>query len=169
MKMLRSLLAIQRLRERQAEAALRARHQALVRARRQRAAAQALLARQLTEGVRAERQLYAGLHARLVRVAEIEQAHLCVAALRRRERLQQDALDAAQRALETAQQRFDQARSQHQQAARRTLRLLDLASRLASLEALASERREDLAQEEAAGVLMVRTREDASAMDGEPC
>lgn len=88
-----------------------------------------------------------------------------VAALRQREQQQQDALDAAQRALEEAEQRFDQARVLHKEAARQTSKFIDLASTFASIEALESERREDLEMEEAASV--VREREDWNTTDGE--
>lgn len=158
MKMLHDLLAIKRFREGQAEAALRAQRQALRQAQQERLDAEALLARLLAQGVLAERQLYADLCARMVRVREIQQVHLAVAALRQREQRQQDALEAAQRALETAQQQFDQARGQHQEAARQTSKFIDLAGSFASVEALESERREDLEMEEAASVM--RERED---------
>ncbi|WP_159910933.1 YscO family type III secretion system apparatus protein [Pantoea sp. 18069] len=165
MKMLRDLLAIKRFREGQAQAVMRERRQAWLEAQQERMDAEALLARLLAEGVLAEQQLYADLCARMVRLREIEQVHQAVAALRQREQRQQDALDAAQRALEEAQQRFDQARVLHKEAARQTSKFIDLASSFASVEALESERREDLEMEEAASV--VREREDWNTADGD--
>ncbi|RIX71854.1 type III secretion system stalk subunit SctO [Acidovorax cavernicola] len=165
MNMLRDLLAIKRFREGQAEAAMRAQRQMFQQARQERVDAEALLAQLLAAGLLAEQQLYTDLCARVVRVREIEQVHLAVAALRQREQQQQDALDAAQRQLEEAQQRFDQARSLHKEAARQTSKFIDLASRFASVEALESERREDLEMEEAASV--VREREEWDGADGE--
>lgn len=165
MKMLRDLLAIKRFREGQAEAAMRERRHALQQVQQERLAAEALLARLLAEGVLAEQQLYADLYARQVRLREIEDVYQAVAALRQREQQQQDALDAAQRALEEAEHRFDQARVLHKEAARQTSKFIDLASTFASIEALESERREDLEMEEAASV--VREREDWNTTDGE--
>lgn len=165
MKMLRDLLAIKRFREDQAQAVVRERRQALLQVQQQRLDAEALLARLLAEGVLAEQQLYTDLCARMVRLREIEDVYLAVAALRQREQLQQDALDAAQRALEAAEQHFEQARSQHKEAARQTSKFIDLASSFASVEALESERREDLEMEEAASV--VREREEWNVPDGE--
>jgi type III secretion protein O len=165
MKMLRDLLAIKRFREGQAEAAMRERRHALQQVQQERIDAEALLARLLAEGVLAEQRLYADLCARMVRLREIEDVYQSVAALRQREQQQQDALDAAQRALEEAVQRFDQARLQHKEAARQTSKFIDLASTFASVQALESERREDLEMEEAASV--VREREDWNTTDGE--
>lgn len=165
MKMLRDLLAIKRFREDQAQAVVRERRQALLQVQQQRLDAEALLARLLAEGVLAEQQLYTDLCARMVRLREIEDVYLAVAALRQREQQQQDALDAAQRALEAAEEHFEQARSQHKEAARQTSKFIDLASSFASVEALESERREDLEMEEAASV--VREREEWNVSDGE--
>lgn len=165
MKMLRDLLAIKRFREGQAEAAMRERRHALQQVQQERMDAEALLARLLAEGVLAEQQLYADLCTRMVRLREIEEVYQSVAALRQREQRQQDALEAAQRALEEAAQRFDQARLQHKEAARQTSKFIDLASTFASVQALESERREDLEMEEAASV--VREREDWNTTAGE--
>ncbi len=165
MKMLRDLLAIKRFREGQAEAAMREQRHAWLQAQQERIDAEALLARLLAQGVLAEQRLYEGLCARLVRRREIEQVYQAVAALRQREQQQQDALDAAQRALEQALQLFDQARVLHKEASRQTSKFIDLAGSFASIEALESERREDLEMEEAASV--VREREDWNAPDGE--
>lgn len=165
MKMLRDLLAIKRFREGQAEAAMRERRHALQQVQQERIDAEALLARLLAEGVLAEQQLYTDLCTRMVRLREIEDVYQAVAALRQREQQQQDALDAAQRALEEAAQRFDQARLQHKEAARQTSKFIDLASTFASVQALESERREDLEMEEAASV--VREREDWNSTDGD--
>ena len=165
MKMLRDLLAIKRFREGQAEAAMRERRHALQQVQQERIDAEALLARLLAEGVLAEQQLYTDLCTRMVRLREIEDVYQSVAALRQREQQQQDALDAAQRALEEAAQRFDQARLQHKEAARQTSKFIDLASTFASVQALESERREDLEMEEAASV--VREREDWNSTDGD--
>ena len=158
MKMLRDLLAIKRFREGQAQAVVRERRQALLQVQQQRLEAEALLARLLAEGVLAEQQLYTDLCARLVRLREVEDVYLAVGALRQREQQQQDALDTAQRALEAAEQHLEQARSVHKEAARQTSKFIDLASSFASVEALESERREDLEMEEAASV--VREREE---------
>ena len=165
MKMLHDLLAIKRFREGQAEAAMRERRHALQQVQQERIDAEALLARLLAEGVLAEQQLYTDLCTRMVRLREIEDVYQAVAALRQREQQQQDALDAAQRALEEAAQRFDQARLQHKEAARQTSKFIDLASTFASVQALESERREDLEMEEAASV--VREREDWNSTDGD--
>ena len=165
MKMLHDLLAIKRFREGQAETAMRQQRQAWLQAQAERQAAEELLARLLAEGVLAEQQLYTDLCARMVRLREIEDVYVAVAALRQREQQQQDALDAAQRALEEAAQRFDQARLQHKEAARQTSKFIDLASTFASVQALESERREDLEMEEAASV--VREREDWNSTDGD--
>ncbi|MEG1769573.1 MAG: YscO family type III secretion system apparatus protein [Comamonas sp.] len=158
MKMLRDLLAIKRFREGQAETAMRQQRQAWLEAQAERQAAEALLARLLAEGVLAEQQLYDDLCSRLVRLREIEAVQQAVAALRLREQQQQDALDAAQQQLDAAQQAFEQARAVHKEAARQTSKFVDLASSFAALDALDSERREDLEMEEAASV--VRERED---------
>lgn len=165
MRMLRDLLAIKRFREGQAEAAMRVQRQALLQAQQERLDAEARLARLLAEGALAEQRLYEDLCARVVRLREIEQVYQAVAALREREQQQQHALETTQRQLEQAQQQFEQARSRHQEAARQTSKFIDLAGRFASLEALESERREDLEMEEAASV--TRERDDWNANDGD--
>ncbi len=158
MKMLRDLLAIKRFREGQAETAMRQQRQAWLEAQAERQAAEELLARLLADGVLAEQRLYEDLCSRLVRLRDIDNVHQSVAALRQREQQQQDALEAARQALDTAQQALDQARQVHKEAARQTSKFVDLASSFAALDALESERREDLEMEEAASV--VRERED---------
>lgn len=158
MKMLRDLLAIKRFREGQAETAMRQQRHAWLAAQAERQAAEDLLARLLAEGVLAEQRLYEDLCSRLVRLRDIENVQQDVAALRLREQQQQEALDAAQQELDAAQQALDQARQVHKEAARQTSKFVDLASSFAVLNALESERREDLEMEEAASV--VRERED---------
>lgn len=158
MKMLRDLLAIKRFREGQAETMVRQQRHAWLEAQAERQAAEDLLARLLAEGVLAENQLYEDLCSRLVRLRDIENVQQSVAALRLREQQQQDALEAAQQELDAAQQALDQARLAHKEAARQTSKFIDLASSFAVLDALESERREDLEMEEAASV--VRERED---------
>lgn len=164
MKMMRDLLAIKRFREGQAETAMRRERQAFQEAQARRVAAQELLARLLAEGALAEQQLYQDLCARVVRLRDIEEVQQAVAALREREQRQQEALEAAQHALEAAQLQLDQARQVHKDAARQTSKFVDLATSFAALDALESERREDLEMEEAASV--VREREDWHAGDG---
>ena len=165
MKMLRDLLAIKRFREGKAETAVRQQRQALLQAQEERSAAEDLLARLLAEGVLAERQLYQDLCSRLVRLKEIEQVQQAVTALRQREQEQQDALEAAQRAQQAAQERLNQARAVHKEAARQTSKFIDLAGTFAAVDAIESERREDLEMEEAASV--VREREDWHTTDEE--
>ncbi|MET1115643.1 MAG: YscO family type III secretion system apparatus protein [Comamonas sp.] len=164
MKMMRDLLAIKRFREGQAETAMRRERQAFQEAQARRVAAQELLARLLAEGALAEQQLYQDLCARVVRLRDIEEVQQAVAALREREQRQQEVLEAAQHALEAAQLQLDQARQVHKDAARQTSKFVDLATSFAALDALESERREDLEMEEAASV--VREREDWHAGDG---
>lgn len=163
MKMLHDLLAIKRFREGQAETAIRRRRQAFQQAQAERTAAEELLARLLAEGALAEQQLYQDLCARVVRLRDIEDVQQSVAALRQREQRQQEALEAAQQALKAAQQQLEQARRVHQEAARQTSKFVDLSRSFAALDALESERREDLEMEEAASV--VREREDWHAGD----
>lgn len=158
MKMLRDLLAIKRFREGQAETMVRQQRHVWLEAQAERQAAEDLLARLLAEGVLAENRLYEDLCSRLVRLRDIENVQQSVAALRLREQQQQDALEAAQQELDAAQQALDQARLAHKEAARQTSKFIDLASSFAVLDALESERREDLEMEEAASV--VRERED---------
>ncbi len=165
MKMLRDLLAIKRFREGQAETAVRQQRQAFLQAQQERMDAQTLLARLLAEGALAEQQLFQDLCARIVRLRDIEEVQQAVVALRQREREQKNALESAQRQQQAAQEHLDQARQIHQEAARQTSKFIDLASRFATLDALASERREDLEMEEAAS--LVREREDWHATDGE--
>lgn len=165
MKMLRDLLSIKRFREGQAETAMRQQRQAFAQAQEERIAAEDLLARLLAEGALAEQQLYQDLCARLVRLRDIEEVQQAVAALRQREQDQEDALAAAQREQQAAQQRLDEARQTHKDAARQTSKFIDLASSFSALDALESERREDLEMEEAASV--VREREDWHATDKE--
>ncbi len=165
MKMLQDLLAIKRFREGQAETAMRQQRQAFLQAQEDRIAAEDLLARLLAEGVLAEQQLYQDLCARIVRLKDIQEVQQTVAALRQREQNQQEALEAAQRQQQAAQEQLDQARQNHKDAARQTSKFIDLASSFAALDALDSERREDLEMEEAASV--VREREDWHATDDE--
>lgn len=165
MKMLQDLLAIKRFREGQAETAMRQQRQAFLQAQEERIAAEDLLARLLAEGVLAEQQLYQDLCARIVRLKDIQEVQQTVAALRQREQTQQEALEAAQRQQQAAQELLDQARQTHKDAARQTSKFIDLASSFAALDALDSERREDLEMEEAASV--VREREDWHATDDE--
>jgi len=164
-KMLQDLLAIKRFREGQAETAMRQQRQAFLQAQEDRIAAEDLLARLLAEGVLAEQQLYQDLCARIVRLKDIQEVQQTVAALRQREQNQQEALEAAQRQQQAAQEQLDQARQNHKDAARQTSKFIDLASSFAALDALDSERREDLEMEEAASV--VREREDWHATDDE--
>lgn len=163
MKMLHDLLAIKRFREGQAETAMRQQRQAWLQAQAERQAAEELLARLLAEGLLAEQQLYDDLCSRLVRLGEIEAVQQAVAALRLREQRQQDALDAAQQQLDATQQALDQARQVHKEAARQTSKFVDLTRSFAVLDALESERREDLEMEEAASVM--REREEWHAGD----
>jgi type III secretion protein O len=163
--MLQDLLAIKRFREGQAETAMRQQRQAFLQAQEDRIAAEDLLARLLAEGVLAEQQLYQDLCARIVRLKDIQEVQQTVAALRQREQNQQEALEAAQRQQQAAQEQLDQARQNHKDAARQTSKFIDLASSFAALDALDSERREDLEMEEAASV--VREREDWHATDDE--
>ncbi len=165
MKMLRDLLAIKRFREGQAETAMRQQRQAFAQAQEERIAAEELLARLLAEGVLAEQRLYQDLCARIVQLKDIEAVQQAVVVLRQREQDQQDALEAAQREQQAAQERFDQARLVHKEAARQTSKFVDLASSFAAIDALESERREDLEMEEAASV--VREREDWHTTDEE--
>lgn len=165
MKMLRDLLAIKRFREGLAETAMRQQRQAFMQAQQERMDAEALLAQLLTEGVLAEQGLYEDLCSRIVRLKDIEDVQHAVAALRLREQEQEDALAAAQHQQQAAQERLDAARQTHKDAARQTSKFIDLASTFASLDALESERREDLEMEEAASV--VREREDWHTTDEE--
>lgn len=164
MKMLLDLLAIKRLREGQAETAMRQQRQAFVQAQQERIVAEELLARLRAEGRLTEQQLYQDLCARVVQVREIEKILQSVAALRQREQTQQNTLDAARRLQQATQQRLDQARLVHQKAARQTAKFVDLASAFTSIDALAAERREDLEMEEAAS--LARERENWHAADG---
>ncbi len=167
MKMLRDLLAIKRFREGLAETNMRQQRQAFLQAQQQRMDAEALLARLLAEGVRAEKLLYEDLCARLVRLKDIEAVLRAVADLRQREQEQKDALAAAQRQQQAAQERLDAARQAHKDAARQTSKFIDLSRSFAAIDALESERREDLEMEEAASV--TRDREDWHATDEETC
>jgi type III secretion protein O len=165
MSIFRDLLAIKAFREGQAESAVRVQRQALADAQAARAAAEALLARLMQEGLETETALYRDLCSRIVRLREIEDVQLSVARLRQREAAQQDAVETAQRAQEAQNQKLNAARAAHQEASRQKSKFVDLARNYADAQLREVERKEDLEMEEAASVR--RDREDWETHDPE--
>ena len=158
MSIFKELLAIKAFREGQAESAMRTQRSIALEASEKREAAEALLARLLAEGVDKEHRMYRELCERIVKLRDIESVQLSVAALRAREVLQQDNVDAAIRVLDEENQKLDRVRALHKEASRQKSKFVDLSHNHTNELAREAERKEDLELEEVANIK--RDRED---------
>ena len=97
-----------------------------------------------------ERDIYAALCRRLVRLRDIEDVHQQVAALRSTERAHEQALHDAEQTLATERQRLDTAREEHAQASRMKQKFVELVNVYSEEAQKEFERKEDAELEEVA-------------------
>lgn len=150
MTMFRELLSIKDFRESRAELAVRKQRSVLAEAIAARDAAERRLHEFRDYALKHERELYAGLCRRIVRLRDLENAQLEVVDLRGRERNHEETLSQSDQARDTEQLRLDDAKHTHREASKMKQKFVELA-RIYSDEHLKElERKEDAEMEEVA-------------------
>ena len=163
MNVFRDLLRIKSFREDQAELRM-LRQRDLTRQAQQKHEDESNLLRQMQrEGQEAEMRLYGGLCERVVRLRDIEDVQQTVASFRRRESLQEDAVQTARELERKAHEVLTLTRVAHQEAHRQKNKFLDISRDFDIASAKEAERKEDLELEETAS--LTRDREDWESQD----
>lgn len=150
MTIFRELLSIKDFRESRAELAVRKQRGILVEAIAARDAAEKRLTEFREYALKHERELYADLCRRIVRLRDLENAQLEVVDLRGRERNHEDSLLQSDLARNTEQERLDEAKHVHHEASRMKQRFVELAQIYSDEQLKELERKEDAEMEEVA-------------------
>lgn len=160
---LREILSIKRFRETRAELAMQKQGHVLRLARTTRDDAEQALASFHACAVRQERALYDELCRRLVRLRDLENAQLEVAALSRQEGHFAETLRQREQALLAEQARMAEARQLHRQAFRMKEKFIELTQAFAEEQLRDHERREDAEMEEVAELRRDRAEQEEFA------
>lgn len=163
MNVFRDLLRIKSFREDQAELRMLRQRDLTRQAQQKHEEESSLLRRMLREGQEAEQRLYGGLCKRVVHLRDIEDVQQTVASFRRRESLQEDAVQTARDLESKAQEALTASRIAHQEAHRQKSKFLDISRDFDLASAREAERKEDLELEETAS--LTRDREDWESQD----
>lgn len=127
MSVFAELLRIAGFRETKAETELSAARGVVARAHDEEEAARRVLEEFLLYSERHERELYADLCRRVIKLRELEDVQMAVLELRNGERRREEAIEAARKALERAQAALEAAREVHRLAMRMKEKFLELA------------------------------------------
>jgi type III secretion protein O len=158
MSMFTELLAIKRFREGQAELRVARERTSHQQAELARVAAQETLERFKLEAIERERQMYADLCSRVVKLRDIEDVMQGVSSLRQTEQQRQTDVERADEVVENALKALATARESHRLATRMTEKFVELAQIHLDQHLREQEYKEDQEMEEAASVR--RDRED---------
>lgn len=158
MSLFGELIRIKRLREDKAERQIYVSRQAALRTRDGHMMAKTKLQQMLEHDQLVEKQLYAELFSRQVRVRDIHTVHHKLAYMRQCEMQQEQVVEAAAKEDAAAQVALTQAREGHHVARQQTSKFIDLAASFDAARQRESDRLEDLEMEEV--VSARRERED---------
>jgi type III secretion protein O len=162
MTIFRELLSIKDFRESRAELAVRKQRGILAEAIAARDAAEKQLNEFREYALRHERELYADLCRRIVRLRDLENAQLEVVDLRGRERSHEDTLSQSDHARNAEQQRLENAKHNHHEASKMKQKFVELAQIYSDENLKELERKEDAEMEEVAELRRERDDWDES-------
>jgi type III secretion protein O len=162
MEVFRELLSIKTFREDRAELAVRKQRRVLAEAVAALEAAERALDEYRDFSLLHERELYAELCRRIVRLRELEDAQLEVLGLRNRERALEEAQDQSARVRREEQSRLGEAVELHREATKMRQKFAQLAQMYDDEIARAAEQREDAEMEEVAELRRDRADWDES-------
>ena len=170
MSVFTELLRIAGFRESKAETEVSAARGVVAKAHDDRETARRVLDEFLLYSEKHERELYADLCQRVIKLRELEEVQIAVLELRNGERRREEAVEAALKALEKAQAALDAAREVHRLALRMKEKFLELASSYDEERVREIQRIEDLEMEEVHRVSLDREEREEWERDheGEP-
>lgn len=158
MSVFKELLAIKEFRQNKAEMAVSRSRLAVAESNANRDAMDRRLTEFRTHAEQLERDWYKDLCARIVKLADIEDVQLSVSQLRQKERVHEEALEAAEKARQQATEKLHADVEQLNIASRLREKFVELADAHAVEVDREAERKEDLELEEVAGI--AREREE---------
>jgi type III secretion protein O len=162
MTIFRELLSIKDFRESRAELAVRKQRGILAEAIAARDAAEMRLNEFREYALKHERELYADLCRRIVRLRDLENAQMEVVDLRGRERSHEDTLLQSEQAHNAEQKRLEDAKHIHHEASRMKQKFVELAQIYSDEHLKELERKEDAEMEEVAELRRERDDWDES-------